>query len=109
MERNLDIMLRKICYLKGILSMSRFTRKYSVSATFISNPKENHLLINLNNKKYSLNTNFLEWLAGFMDAESNVNISLKFFKENKYNSLMLTFQIGLHIEDLHILKFIQEN
>lgn len=28
-------------------------------------------------------------------------------KDNKYNSLVLTFQIGLHIDDLYLLKLIQ--
>jgi len=39
--------------------------------------------------------------------EGNFNISLRNLKDNKYNSLLLTFQIGLHIDDLDVLKFIQ--
>lgn len=31
------------------------------------------------------------------------------YKDNNYNSLVLTFQIGLHIDDLEVLKFIQKN
>jgi hypothetical protein len=50
---------------------------------------------------------FLQWFAGFTDAEGNFNISLRNFQDNKYNSLILTFQIGLHIDDLDLLKFIQ--
>lgn len=61
------------------------------------------------NKYFYLNTNFLQWLAGFTDAEGNFNISLRNFKDNKYNSVILTFQIGLHIDDLPVLKFIQTN
>lgn len=58
-------------------------------------------------KHLPLPRTFLEWLAGFTDAEGNFNISLRNFKENTYNSLILTFQIGLHIDDIHALKFIQ--
>ena len=50
---------------------------------------------------------FLEWLAGFTDAEGNFNISLRNFKDNHYNSLILTYQIGLHIDDLNVLKIIK--
>ena len=31
------------------------------------------------------------------------------YKDNNYNSFILTFQIGLHIDDLEVLKFIQRN
>lgn len=81
----------------------RFPALYSQYLT----RKSDKLLINLNNKMYYLDQNFLEWLAGFTDAEGNFNISLRNFKENKYNSLLLTFQIGLHIDNLDLLKFIQ--
>ena len=60
-------------------------------------------------KKNYINKNFLEWLVGFTDAEGNFNISLRNFKNNSYNSLVLTFQIGLNIDDLEVLKFIQKN
>ena len=60
-------------------------------------------------KKIYINKKFLEWLVGFTDAEGNFNISLRNFKNNSYNSLVLTFQIGLHIDDLEVLKFIQKN
>ena len=62
-----------------------------------------------NNKKICLDKKFLEWLAGFTDAEGNFNISFRNFKNNSYNSLLLTYQIGLHIKDLKLLEFIQEN
>lgn len=52
---------------------------------------------------------FLNWLSGFVDAEGNFNISLRNYKDDKYNSLILTFQIGLHRDDLEVLKFIQKN
>ena len=69
--------------------------------------KKDRLLIKLKNKTFYLDKKFLQWLAGFTDAEGNFNISLRNLKDNKYNSLLLTFQIGLHIEDLDVLKFIQ--
>ena len=69
--------------------------------------------IKLPNKNIYINKYFIEWLVGFVDAEGNFNISLRNFKDNKYNSLVLTFQIGLHsplgLDDLEVLKFIQKN
>ena len=49
-------------------------------------------------------------LSSFTDASGNFNISLRNFNlfDNKYNSLILTFQIGLHIDDLNLLQFIKE-
>jgi hypothetical protein len=70
-------------------------------------PNKDKLLINLKDKQYYLDKSFLEWLAGFVDGEGNFNISLRNFKDNKYNSLILTFQIGLHIDDLPLLHFIK--
>jgi hypothetical protein len=61
------------------------------------------------NKSFSLNTEFLLWLSGFADAESNFNISLRNYKDNKYNSFVITFQIGLHIDDLPVLNYIRSN
>lgn len=59
--------------------------------------------------QFFIDRSFLLWLSGFVDAEGNFNISFRNFDEAalKYNSLVLTFQIGLHIKDLPILKFIQ--
>lgn len=69
--------------------------------------KKDALIIKFNNKTYYLDQDFIEWFVGFVDADGNFNISLRNFKDNKYNSLLLTFQIGLHIDDLDLLKFIQ--
>jgi hypothetical protein len=69
--------------------------------------KNNNLIIKLNNRTYVMGRDFLEWFVGFTDADGNFNISLRKFKDNKYNSVLLTFQIGLHIDDLELLKFIQ--
>jgi hypothetical protein len=57
---------------------------------------------------FYLEPNFLEWLVRFTVAEGNFNISLRNLINDKYNSLILTFQIGLHIDDLNLLKFIKE-
>lgn len=79
--------------------------------TFLSgNHQKDKLFINLNSTGkniFYLERPFLEWLVGFTDAEGNFNISLRNFKDNKYNSLVLTYQIGLHIDDLNLLKFIK--
>jgi len=77
---------------------------------FFTKNKESYLMLTTKgNKSFYLNTELLQWLSGFTDAEGNFNISLRNFKENKYNSLVITFQIGLHIDDLPVLKFIQTN
>jgi hypothetical protein len=68
---------------------------------------KNNLIIKLNNRTYVLGRDFLEWFVGFVDADGNFNISFRNFKDNKYNSVLLTFQIGLHIDDLELLKFIK--
>lgn len=81
---------------------------------FFSNSikSSNKLFINLeiknkNIKPFYLERNFLEWLAGFTDAEGNFNISLRNLKNGSYNSFILTYQIGLHVKDLEVLKLIK--
>lgn len=56
--------------------------------------KNNNLIIKLNNRTYVMGRDFLEWFVGFTDADGNFNISLRKFKDNKYNSVLLTFQIS---------------
>lgn len=73
-----------------------------------SNNQENKL-IRLNNKTFYLHKNFLQWFAGFVDAEGNFNISLLNFKGNRYNSHILTLQITLHIDDINILNSKKKN
>jgi hypothetical protein len=58
-------------------------------------------------KKFYLDSTFLEWLAGLTDAEGNFNISLRNLNNNKFNSVIFTFQIGLHIENINFLKNIK--
>ena len=66
-------------------------------------------IIKLPKKNMYIDPRFINWFIGFVDAEGNFNISLRNYKDNNYNSLILTFQIGLHIDDLEVLKFIQKN
>lgn len=60
------------------------------------------LVVESNNKSVKLDKIFIHWLVGFTDAKGNFNISLKGLKDNTYNSL--TFQTGLHIDDLPTLE-----
>jgi hypothetical protein len=73
----------------------------------LMNKSNNRQVTNLS----KIDRSFLEWLTGFVDAEGNFNISLRNYniKNNQYNSLILTFQIGLHIDDLEVLNFIKFN
>jgi hypothetical protein len=95
---------------------SIYKLNYRKLSSINSNLKEDKLLIKLvpilkKNKKFknlSLDLNFLKWLTGFTDAEGNFNITLRNLNNNKYNSAILTFQIGLHIDDLKVLQFIKE-
>jgi hypothetical protein len=60
-------------------------------------------------KIIKLSYEFLEWLSGFTDAEGNFSITLRKFSNNTYTSVMVTYQIGLHIDDLPILEHIKNN
>jgi len=66
------------------------------------------VVLRTNKKSIKLDKNFIHWLVGFTDAEGNFNISLKGLQGNTYNSLNLTFQIGLHKDDLYILEYIKD-
>jgi cytochrome c oxidase subunit 3 len=103
------------------IAPTNFITRYDIKANFVnyikyfssllhinSNNEENKLMINLKGKTFYLHKNFLQWFVGFVDAEGNFNISLRNFKENKYNSYILTFQIGLHIDDIDILNSIHK-
>ena len=77
-----------------------------------TNLKKDKLLIQFIKRQkltqFYLKFTFLEWLSGFTDAEGNFNISLRNLNNNKYNSVLLTFQIGLHIDDLKLLQLIKD-
>jgi hypothetical protein len=94
--------------LKTISTLSK-----NIFSSFESARQKDKLLIKFSPfgekiKTFYLEPDFLEWLVGFTDAEGNFNISLRNLINDKYNSLVLTFQIGLHIDDLNLLKFIKE-
>ena len=76
--------------------------------------KNSALVVESNKKSIKLDKNFIHWLIGFTDAEGNFNISLKGLVSGcevsgseRYNSLILTFQISLHKDDLYILEYIK--
>src|SRR5438477_5589735 len=74
-------------------TVKKFSSLLTPAGGYINNSnKNNNLIIKLDNKTYILGRDFLEWFVGFTDAEGNFNISLRKFKDNKYNSLLLTFQ-----------------
>jgi cytochrome c oxidase subunit 3 len=75
------------------------------------------IMIDCNNNKYSRDKAFLEWLVGFTDAEGNFSITIRDnprFLKNKTDIniipkyVSLTYQIGIHINHLRTLKYIQK-
>jgi hypothetical protein len=71
-----------------------------------------NLFTKTNNRQSKINIK--EWLSGFTDAEGNFNITrqkkqidAKTNQISSYSNALLTFQIGLHIDDLNVLKTIQ--
>lgn len=102
--------LNKLAPTKINLNKSNQIRKIHNITSEIKMSALNLLIHNSKSKKMVyIDHFFLNWLIGFVDAEGNFNISLRNYKDNHYNSLILTFQIGLHIDDLEVLKFIQKN
>jgi cytochrome c oxidase subunit 3 len=69
-----------------------------------------HLAIKVNTKEYNIDKDFLEWFAGFTDAEGNFCIYLRKYDQASmfYETVTLFFQIGLHINDIDILKTIKK-
>lgn len=98
-------------------------------SSFLGKEKQNNLtLYNKNKEVFILDKNFLEWLSGFTDSEGNFSITLrnkriipniinkdssktstltKQDSQEVFSSAMLTFQIGLHIDDLKVLETIK--
>lgn len=87
--------------------------------------ENNLMLLNKNNEVFNLDINFLEWLSGFTDSEGNFSITLRNKRiisknpqnistlseegnQETYSSAMLTFQIGLHLDDLKVLEIIKD-
>ena len=83
----------------------------SLMKSFLIFYKQLEFFKNFSKNEYS-NLNYLvifENLVFRYIFFSLTSIPLIVFKNNNYNSLLLTYQIGLHIKDLKILKFIQKN
>jgi hypothetical protein len=78
--------------------------KYSTDFTI---KQDNLTLLNKNKENFNLDKKFLEWLAGFTDSEGNFSITLRNLNNNSYSSVTLTYQIGLHLDDLKVLELIQ--
>src|SRR5215469_2345078 len=57
--------------------------------------------INIDKRDLVKNSDFYEWLTGFIDGEGNFSI----FK--KENSFKFRFQIKLHCDDRPVLEYIQ--
>jgi cytochrome c oxidase subunit 3 len=100
------------CKIKKIQSLSSIKIRSFSSILTKNKLTTDKLLIQFSSfgkrkKNFYLESYFLEWLSGFTDGEGNFNISLRNLNNNKYNSVILTFQIGLHIDDLNLLHFIK--
>jgi hypothetical protein len=86
-------------------------------STNLSINKNTLTLINKSNEKFYLNKNFLEWLSGFTDSEGNFSITLRYKNKNinylnseeLFSNVSLTFQIGLHINDLKTLEIVKKH
>ena len=79
------------------------------SLTLQNQNTPNSLILKLpSGKRFFINKLFIEWLVGFVDAEGNFYIGLRDFNGTYFSSIVLTFQIGLHIDDHKVLEFIQK-
>jgi len=88
---------------------NKLLNNYNYKYSKIVPIKQNTLILYNKNKEYfKLSKNFLEWLSGFTDSEGNFSITLRSDNLNAA-SVSLTFQIGLHLDDLKVLEFIKHN
>lgn len=87
--------------------MFSFFKNHSVKYyTTSCNNKDRVLISDPIKGDYYLERSFIEWFVGFVDAEGNFNIRLTDLKETTYKSVQITFQIGLHKDDLKVLEYI---
>lgn len=113
-KNNNYLLTPKACFSKarftylntGCLSNKRYFSTNKIEN--LNSLNKNLRLICSSNKTVHLDYKFLEWFSGFSDAECNFNLLLRNFNNNSYYSVMATFQIGLHIDDLPLLEFIQK-
>ena len=97
---------------KKILNNYKYSTNFPIK-------QDNLTLLNKNKEYFNINKNFLEWLAGFTDSEGNFSITLRYKNitenslalddSNLYSNITLTFQIGLHLDDLKALELIKKN
>ena len=84
---------------------------YNLLSTIINPPlspcQQSLSLINKDGSTFNVSWDFIQWLTGFADAEGNFHISLKAWTGNIFDQCQLTFQIGLHIDDIGVLRTIQ--
>jgi cytochrome c oxidase subunit 3 len=106
----LNNQLKLICLRKREASSHAAGETTAKAGTKINdNPDSyNHCVLLSKQKEINLDLEFLEWFSGFTDAEGNFNITLRKLNGNNYTSVMLTFQIGLHIDDLSLLEYIRD-
>lgn len=89
------------------LNFDELNKAGSILLGLFKKTNEQLLLVGKNKRPFKLDIKFIEWLVGFTDAEGNFHLSLKDLKNNTFRLPQLTFQIGLHIDDLKTLKLIQ--
>ena len=75
-------------------------KKLSTTINLLQFNKETFDSINLKKE-------FLDWFIGFTDGEGNFNIKLTGLEENTFKNLQLTFQIGLHKDEIKTLEYIK--
>lgn len=87
--------------------------RYLTSCINLSNISGTHksLLITvkrpgLEDKSYSISSEFIEWFVGFVDAEGNFNIRLTNPSDKTFKHVQFTFQIGLHKDEIKVLEYI---
>jgi cytochrome c oxidase subunit 3 len=104
-----------------LLTISKYHIYYNIiPETFYSSNNISNLgtlRTDCNKKKINSDKVFLEWLVGFTDAEGNFSITIRdyprFIKNKTEINIMpkyvnLTYQIGMHINHLSTLKYIQK-
>jgi hypothetical protein len=60
-------------------------------------------------KKSEHLSDFYEWFVGFSDAEASFSINPILDSNDLIKKITFMFSIELHIDDLHVLEYIQTN
>jgi hypothetical protein len=92
-------------YLQALLPVAQFGKvKVKESKKYLT-------LIGKDGKPFKISKKFIEWLVGFSDAEGNFHLSLKSQTPDGklFSGVQLYFQIGLHMDHIKTLRFIQSN